>query len=97
MGLPHLLAELSQRWKIGRLLVEGGGTVHQSMIAKNLYDEIRLIICPFVIGGSRSITPVGRRAFWPKGITPRYRLEKAEVMGDYLYVVYKPKDVLNKT
>jgi riboflavin-specific deaminase-like protein len=97
VGLPLLLDELSRRWKIRRLLVEGGGTVHQSMIAKNLYDELRLIICPFVIGGSRSITPVGRRAFWPKVITPRYRLDRAEVMGDYLYVIYKPEDDSNKT
>jgi riboflavin-specific deaminase-like protein len=89
VGLPLLLDELSRGWKIGRLLVEGGGTVHQSMIAKNLYDEIHLIVCPFVIGGSRSITPVGRRAFWPKGSIPRYRLDKAEVMGDYIHVVYK--------
>ena len=91
--LPPLLSELSQRWKIRRLLVEGGGTVHQSMIANNLYDEIRLIICPFVIGGSRSVTPVERRAFWPQGIIPRYRLDKAEVMGDYMYVIYKPEAV----
>lgn len=95
VGLPLLLDEMRRRWKIRRLLVEGGGTVHQSMIAKNLYDEIRLIICPFVIGGSRSITPVGRRAFWPKGNIPRYRLDKTEVMGDYLHVIYKPKDVTN--
>jgi 2,5-diamino-6-(ribosylamino)-4(3H)-pyrimidinone 5'-phosphate reductase len=76
---------------IERLLVEGGGSVHRSMIAQNLYDEIQLIVCPFVIGGSTSITPVERSAFWPQGQIPRYRLDRAEPMGDYLYLTYKPR------
>ena len=92
IDLPSLLSALRRRFGIERLLVEGGGTVHRSMIARDLYDEIQLIICPFVIGGANSITPVERRAFWPQGIVPRYRLDRSEVIGDYLYVTYKPKN-----
>jgi riboflavin biosynthesis pyrimidine reductase len=73
------------------MLVEGGGTVHRSMIAANLYDEIHLIICPFIIGGARSITPVERSSFWPDETIPWVQLDKAEKLGDYLYVIYKPK------
>ena len=76
---------------IEKLLVEGGGSVHRSMIAQGLYDEIQLIVCPFVIGGSTSITPVERSAFWPQGDVPQYRLDNAETIGDYLYVTYKPR------
>ena len=32
VDLPPLLSALSERYKIRRLLVEGGGTVHRSMI-----------------------------------------------------------------
>jgi riboflavin-specific deaminase-like protein len=92
VDLPALMAELTRRFRIRRLLVEGGGTVHRSMIAHNLYDEIQLIICPFVIGGSTSITPAGRRAFWPDIAVPHYRLDRSEVIGDYLYVIYKPTE-----
>ena len=63
-----------------------------SMIARNLYDEIQLIVCPFVIGGSTSITPVERSAFWPQGAVPKYRLDQSRVLGDYLYVVYPHTD-----
>jgi len=91
VDLPPLLAELSGRYGIRRLLVEGGGTVHRSMIGDNLYDEIHLIVCPFIIGGDDSITPVERSAFWPPEAVPRFELIRAEKMGDYLYVVYKPK------
>ncbi|MFP4058622.1 MAG: dihydrofolate reductase family protein [Candidatus Brocadiia bacterium] len=91
VDLPALLAELARRG-LRRLLVEGGGTVHRSMMAKRLYDEVRLIICPFVVGGSASVTPVQRSAFRPQEAIPRFRIDRAEVLGDYIYVVYKPSD-----
>ena len=91
VDLPPFLSELAERHGIGRLLVEGGGTVHRSMIAENLYDEIHLILCPFIIGGADSITPAERTAFWPEAEIPRFQLDKADTIGDYLYIVYKPK------
>jgi 2,5-diamino-6-(ribosylamino)-4(3H)-pyrimidinone 5'-phosphate reductase len=88
MDLPLLMNALYEEFGVRRLLVEGGGTVHRSMIAAGLYDELHLILCPFVVGGASSITPVQRGAFWPKGRIPRYRLERADRHGDYLYIVY---------
>ena len=90
IALPGLMEQLRTRFGIKRLLVEGGGTVHRSMIAHALYDEIQLIICPFIIGGAHSVTPVQRGAFWPRGRIPRYRLGDVQVVGDYLYVTYRP-------
>jgi len=58
VDLPLLMTALSEEFGVRRLLVEGGGTVHRSMIAAGLYDELHLILCPFVIGGASSITPV---------------------------------------
>ncbi len=89
VDLPRLMDILYKDYGIMRLLVEGGGTVHRSMIAAGLYDELHLILCPFVIGGAASITPVQRGAFWPRGEVPRYRLERADRHGDYLYIVYR--------
>ena len=89
VDLPRLMKILYQDFGIRRLLVEGGGTVHRSMIGAGLYDELHLILCPFVIGGASSITPVQRGAFWPKGEIPKYRLDRVDRHGDYLYVVYR--------
>jgi 2,5-diamino-6-(ribosylamino)-4(3H)-pyrimidinone 5'-phosphate reductase len=91
VDLPPLMKELKQVHGINKLMVEGGGTVHRSMIARGLYDELRLIVCPFVIGGSGSITPAGRAAFWPRGEIPFYSLAENRRIGDYVYLVYKPK------
>ena len=90
VALPALMEQLRTGFGIERLLVEGGGTVHRSMIAHALYDEIKLIICPFVIGGAHSVTPVQRGAFWPRSRIPRYRLADVQTVGDYLYVTYNP-------
>ncbi len=90
VDLPPFLEALAARWGIRRLLVEGGGTVHRSMIAENFYDELHLIVCPFIMGGEDSITPVERSTFWPGETIPRFRLDRVERLGDYLYVVYKP-------
>lgn len=89
VDLPRLMRLLKEDFGIRRLLVEGGGTVHRSMIAAGLYDELHLILCPFVIGGASSVTPVQRGAFWPRGEIPRYRLDRADRHGDYLYIVYR--------
>ncbi len=88
VDLPRLMEILAADFGIRRLLVEGGGTVHRSMIAARLYDELHLIVCPFVIGGASSITPVQRAAFWPNGEVPKYHLKQADVHGDYLYLIY---------
>ena len=95
VSLPPLMGILYEQFGMRRLLVEGGGTVHRSMIAAALYDEIHLMVCPFVLGGSTSITPVERTAFWPKGNVPWYRLKRADVFGDYLYLIYEPKHLLD--
>ncbi len=97
VDLPQLMPILFEKFGIRRLLVEGGGTVHRSMIAAGLYDELHLILCPFVIGGAQSITPVERGAFWPRGEIPRYRLERADRHGDYLYVVYRTDAALERS
>jgi riboflavin-specific deaminase-like protein len=91
VDLKPLMRMLRKQFDIKKLLVEGGGTVHRSMIAADLYDELQLIICPFVMGGSSSITPVDRSAFWPRREVPRYRLAKADKLGDYLHVIYRKK------
>ena len=91
VDLPRLMKTLYEEFGIRRLLVEGGGTVHRSMIDCGLYNELHLILCPFVIGGASSITPVQRGAFWPRKEIPRYRLERADRHGDYLHIVYRPE------
>jgi 5-amino-6-(5-phosphoribosylamino)uracil reductase len=50
----HLLTADLRARGIGRLMVEGGGTMHTQFLAAGLADELQLVIAPFFIGDSRA-------------------------------------------
>jgi 5-amino-6-(5-phosphoribosylamino)uracil reductase len=50
-GLAALLGDLAARG-VGRLLVEGGGTILTQLLAGGLADEMRLAIAPLLVGDS---------------------------------------------
>ena len=56
-GLPvdvaWLAADLSSRG-VGRLLVEGGGTVLTQFLGAGLADELQLVVAPFFVGDARA-------------------------------------------
>jgi len=51
VDLPKTLDELG-RMKVGRLLVEGGGTVIWSFLREGLADEVKVFVGSMVIGGN---------------------------------------------
>ena len=57
------LAWLHEKWRIRRLLLEGGGTLNQSLFRLDLVDEINLTICPFIVGGNQAPTIADGKAF----------------------------------
>ncbi|MEE6261589.1 RibD family protein [Plantactinospora sonchi] len=48
-----LLADLATRG-VGRLLVEGGATMHTQFLTAGLADELHLVIAPFFVGDCRA-------------------------------------------
>ena len=52
-NLDLVLADLASRG-IGRLLVEGGSTVHTQFLAAGLADELHLVVAPVFVGDSRA-------------------------------------------
>ncbi len=47
---------LREKWKVKRLLCEGGGALHGTMVRAGLIDELHLTICPIVFGGRSAPT-----------------------------------------
>jgi 2,5-diamino-6-(ribosylamino)-4(3H)-pyrimidinone 5'-phosphate reductase len=58
VDLEALLVDLADDG-IGRLLVEGGGTIVASLLASGLVDGIELAVAPVIFGGETAPTPVG--------------------------------------
>lgn len=85
-GLAGVLADLALRG-VGRLMVEGGGTVHTQLLAADLADELQLVVAPFFVGTSRATRFVGDGQF---PFNPHRRATLAEVrqIGDVVLLRY---------
>lgn len=72
---------------VGRLMVEGGGTVHTRFLTAGLADEIHLAIAPFFVGD-----PDAPRFVYPGTYPndPAHRMTLAEVraIGDVAFLRY---------
>jgi riboflavin-specific deaminase-like protein len=88
LSVADVLADLGQRG-IGRLMVEGGGTIHTQFLAAGLADEIQLAVAPFFVGDSRAPKFVNAAAF-PDGPARRMTLVGVEAVGDMAVLRYLP-------
>jgi riboflavin-specific deaminase-like protein len=52
------LSWLRQKWRVRRLVCEGGGEVNDALFKANLVRELHLTICPRLFGGNRAPTIV---------------------------------------
>lgn len=86
INLADMLSDLTNRG-VGRLMVEGGGTVHTQFLKQDLVDEIQVSIAPFFVGDSRAPRFVYDGQF-PYGPSRRMRLLEVAPYGDCVYVRY---------
>jgi 2,5-diamino-6-(ribosylamino)-4(3H)-pyrimidinone 5'-phosphate reductase len=47
---------LARKWRVRRLLCEGGGELNSALLVRDLVDEINLTVCPRLIGGRKAPT-----------------------------------------
>jgi 5-amino-6-(5-phosphoribosylamino)uracil reductase len=86
IDLRRLTEDLFARG-VGRLMVEGGGTVHTQFLTAGLADELHLVVAPFFVGDSRARRFVSDAQFpW----NPDHRATLAEVrqIGDVVLMRY---------
>ncbi|MBM7167472.1 dihydrofolate reductase family protein [Streptomyces sp. G44] len=85
-----VLDELARRG-VGRLMVEGGGTIHTQLMAHDLADEVHLAVAPLLVGQADAPKFLGA-ADYPGGSTARMKLLEARAVGDVVLLRYAPKD-----
>ncbi|MET8751341.1 dihydrofolate reductase family protein [Streptomyces sp. NPDC004667] len=85
-----VLDELGRRG-VGRLMVEGGGTIHTQLMAQDLADEVHLAVAPLLVGQT-SAPKFLSAADYPGGSTSRMRLLEARTIGDVVLLRYAPKE-----
>ena len=95
LDLPRMLADLARRG-VGRLMVEGGSTIHTQFLAAGLADEIQLAIAPFFVGQPDAPRFLGPGTF---ANDPHHRMTLAQVraVGDVAVLRYLPRAAAERT
>jgi 2,5-diamino-6-(ribosylamino)-4(3H)-pyrimidinone 5'-phosphate reductase len=89
IDFPAALRWLYEKWKVKRLLCEGGGAVHEAIIRAGLLDELHLTICPVVFGGRTGPTVADGPGFGSLAAAKRLRLAGMRRVGNELYAVFR--------
>ena len=74
---------------IKSILLEGGGTLNWSFFEKDLIDEMRLTIAPWIVGGQNATSLVEGEGFKKMIQGPRYELMNVNQREDYVVLKYK--------
>ena len=80
---------LYRKWEIRRLLLEGGGTLNQTLFRSDLVDELHLTVCPYLIGGQQSPTIAEESAFGSLAEASRWRLHQRRRVKNEFFLIYR--------
>ncbi|GAA4530306.1 MULTISPECIES: RibD family protein [Nonomuraea] len=95
MDLAQMLDDLGRRG-IGRLMVEGGATIHTQFLTQGLADEIHLAIAPIFVGDAGAPRFVNPGDF-PGGTGHRMTLAETRTVDDVVLLRYLPKRASGST
>jgi riboflavin-specific deaminase-like protein len=80
---------LQKKWKVKKILCEGGGELNTALIRQNLVDEIYITICPLVFGGRGAPTMADGIGVKSVDEATRLRIKTMKRVGQELFVVYR--------
>lgn len=89
LDLPAALRWLREKWKVKRLLCEGGGALHGTMVRAGLINELHLTICPKIFGGRDAPTFADNDHAVKLIDATTFKLVSAKRIRDELFVVYR--------
>ncbi|KAM3101855.1 RibD family protein [Phormidesmis sp. 146-12] len=73
-----------------RLAILGGGDLVGALFAANLINELHLTVCPLILGGTQSPTPVAGTGFLA-AIAPQLELLNVRSINQEVFLHYKVK------
>jgi riboflavin-specific deaminase-like protein len=89
LDLRAAILWLNERWKVKRLLCEGGGEVNAQMFHDRLIQEVYLTVSPVIFGGRTAPTLADGAGIERLSDAIRLRLKRMERVGGDLFCVYR--------
>jgi riboflavin-specific deaminase-like protein len=97
IDFPAALAWLRKKWKIKRLLCEGGGQLNDALFRAGLVNELHLTVCPKIFGGRLAPTIAEGPGVLKLSDAALLKLKSMKRVGDELFVVYECLTSVNST
>jgi riboflavin-specific deaminase-like protein len=83
---------LEKKWRVKKILCEGGGELNMALIRQNLIDEIYLTLCPLIFGGRAAPTLADGPGVSSVEEAPKLRLKTMRRIGQELFLVYRVRE-----
>jgi 2,5-diamino-6-(ribosylamino)-4(3H)-pyrimidinone 5'-phosphate reductase len=80
---------LRRKWKVKRLVCEGGGELNFALLRLGLVDEIYQTLCPLIFGGRHAPTLADGEGVSELKQAFRVTLKSRRRIGDELFLVYR--------
>jgi 2,5-diamino-6-(ribosylamino)-4(3H)-pyrimidinone 5'-phosphate reductase len=80
---------LRQKWKVRRLLCEGGGEVNAALFKAGLVNELYLTVTPYVVAGRSAPTLADGAGATSLSLATKLKLKSASGHGKELFLVYR--------
>jgi riboflavin-specific deaminase-like protein len=88
INFPFALRWLRQKWKVKRLLCEGGGELNDALLRANVVDELHLTICPKIFGGRATPTIADGIGNLKLSNATTLKLKSLKRAGDEVFLVF---------
>ena len=88
IDFPCALRWLKTKWKVERLLCEGGGELNEALFRASLVDEINLTVCPKIFGGRTAPTVAGGEGFARLALAQNFKFSSAHSVKGELFTVF---------
>jgi 5-amino-6-(5-phosphoribosylamino)uracil reductase len=91
IDFPAALRWLRKKWKVKRLLCEGGGQLHCALVRADLLDELHLTVCPKIFGGRNAPTIADGEGVLRLAEAAGFKLKSANRVEDELFAIFSRK------